>query len=95
MDRYQVIQKPLITEKSTELQQESNWVSFRVNPEANKIQIKDAVEKIFNVTVQQVNTVNVTGKRRRFGRAMGQTKNWKKAMVRLKEGDKIELFEGV
>jgi large subunit ribosomal protein L23 len=66
-----------------------------VNPDANKIQIKNAVEKIFSVTVLQVNTVNVRGKSRRFGKTVGVSKNWKKAMLRLKDGDKIEMFEGV
>lgn len=95
MDIYRIIEKPLVTEKSTQLQEEGNWLAFRVNPGANKIQIKKAIEKIFNVTVLQVNTVNVRGKSRRFGRTMGVSKNWKKAMLRLKDGDKIEMFEGV
>lgn len=95
MDTYRVIEKPLITEKSTQLQEGGNWIAFRVNPRANKIQIKKAVEKIFSVTVLQVNTVNVRGKSRRFGRNIGVSKNWKKAMLRLTEGDKIEMFEGV
>ncbi|HJL72650.1 MAG TPA: 50S ribosomal protein L23 [Nitrospinaceae bacterium] len=93
-DYYQILQKPLVTEKSTQMLAEGNWVSFRVNPQANKIQIKDAVEKIFSVTVTKVNTLIVPGKYRRFGRTLGHTKSWKKAMLRLKEGDKIELFEG-
>ena len=93
-DHYQILKKPLITEKSTQMLAEGNWVSFRVHPQANKIQIKDAVEKIFSVTVEKVNTLIVPGKNRRFGRTLGHTKSWKKAMLRLKEGDKIELFEG-
>ena len=60
----------------------------------NKIQIKKAVEKVFSVTVTKVNTLVVPGKYRRFGKTLGYTKSWKKAMLRLKEGDKIELFEG-
>ena len=95
MNIYKIIEKPLITEKSTLLLQERNSVSFRVHLLANKIQIKEAVEKIFNVTVVDVNTCRVKGKQRRFGRTMGTTKNWKKAVLRLKEGDKIEIFEGV
>ena len=93
-DYYQILQKPLVTEKSTQMLAEGNWVSFRVSPQANTIQIKDAVEKIFSVTVTKVNTLIVPGKYRRFGRTLGHTKSWKKAMLRLKEGDKIELFEG-
>ena len=93
-DHYQVLKKPLITEKSTQMLAEGNWVAFQVHPQANKVQIKKAVEKIFSVTVTKVNTLGVPGKYRRFGKATGHTKSWKKAMLRLKEGDKIELFEG-
>jgi large subunit ribosomal protein L23 len=95
MDTYRIIQKPLVTEKSTALQEDGNWLAFRVHPDANKIQIKEAVEKIFGVTVLQVNTLNVQGRNKRFGKTMGLTKGWKKAMLRLKDGDKIEMFEGV
>jgi large subunit ribosomal protein L23 len=95
MDTYRVIQKPLVTEKSTALQEDGNWIAFRVHPDANKIQIKAAIESIFNVTVLQVNTLNVQGKSKRFGRNIGVSKGWKKAMLLLKEGDKIEMFEGV
>jgi large subunit ribosomal protein L23 len=95
MDTFDIIQKPLITEKSTALQEDGNWLAFRVHPNANKIQIKAAIEKIFGVTVLQVNTLNVQGKTKRFGRNIGVSKGWKKAMLRLKDGDKIEMFEGV
>ncbi len=95
MEIHRVIEKPLVTEKSTEMLQEGNWVSFRVSLNANKIQIKEAIEKQFSVTVLKVNTGIVRGKRRRFGRTLGIGKNWKKAMLRLKDGDKIEIFEGV
>ena len=91
---YQILEKPLITEKSTQMVQDGNWVTFRVKMEANKIQIKEAVEKVFNVTVLAINTVSVKGKFRRFGAHRGQTKGWKKAMLLLKEGDKIDMFEG-
>ena len=93
-ENYKVLKKPLITEKSTQMLAEGNWVAFQVHSKANKIQIKNAVEKIFGVTVTRVNTLVVPGKYRRFGRTIGHTKSWKKAMLRLKEGDKIELFEG-
>lgn len=95
MDLYRVVNKPLVTEKGTTMLAEENWVTFDVNMDANKIQIRDAIQKIFNVSVLKVNTQIVRGKRRRFGRTMGQSKAWKKAMVQLKEGDKIEIFEGV
>ena len=93
-DPYQILKKPLVTEKSTQMLADGNWVSFKVHSEANKIQIKEAVEKVFSVTVTKVNTLIVPGKSRRFGGSIGHTKSWKKAMLRLKEGDKIELFEG-
>ncbi len=95
MDMYQVVIKPLVTEKGTMMLSEGNWVTFRVHPDANKIEVREAIQKIFNVSVLQVNTQIVRGKRKRFGKTMGQSKAWKKAMVQLKEGDKIEIFEGV
>ena len=95
MDMYQVVIKPLVTEKGTMMLSEGNWVTYRVHPDANKIEVREAIQKIFSVSVLQVNTQIVRGKRRRFGKTMGQSKPWKKAMVRLKEGDKIEIFEGV
>ncbi len=90
---YKIIEKPLITEKSNDLI-EGNRVCFRVRKDANKVKIKEAIEKIFEVTVVDVNTLNVKGKNRRFGRNIGKTKGWKKAMVQLKDGDKIDFFEG-
>ena len=94
MGDYQTLKRPLVTEKSTKMLADGNWVAFQVHPQANKVQIKNAVEKIFSVTVTKVNTLIVPGKYRRFGRTVGHTKSWKKAMLRLKDGDKIELFEG-
>jgi large subunit ribosomal protein L23 len=95
MDMYKIVKKPLVTEKGTVMLSEGNRVTFKVHLDANKIEIRDAVQKISSVTVLRVNTQVVRGKRKRFGKAMGQTKSWKKAMVQLKEGDKIEIFEGV
>ena len=95
MDMYKIVKKPLVTEKGTVMLSEGNRVTFKVHLDANKIEIREAVQKIFSVTVLQVNTQVVRGKRKRFGKAMGQTRSWKKAMVQLKEGDKIEIFEGV
>ncbi|MCH8311595.1 MAG: 50S ribosomal protein L23 [Nitrospinae bacterium] len=95
MDAYRIIKKPLVTEKSTALQEDGNWLAFSVHRGANKIQIKAAVEKVFGVTVLQVNTLNMKGKSKRFGKNIGVSQNWKKAMIRLKDGDKIEMFEGV
>ena len=93
-DNYQVLKKPLITEKTTQMLAEGNLVAFQVYAQDNKIQIKEAVERVFSMTVTTVNTLVVPGKYRRFGKTIGHTKSWKKAMLRLKEGDKIELFEG-
>ena len=95
MDMYQVINKPLVTEKGTTILSEGNWVTFKVHMDANKIQIREAVEKIFSVSVLKVNTQIVRGGRKRFGKTMGHTKAWKKAMVQLREGENIAFFEGV
>jgi len=95
VNHYSILEKPLVTEKSTMMQEQGNRVMFRVRRSANKLQIKDAVQNIFNVTVLDVNTINVKPKSRRFGRHEGQTKAWKKAIVLLKEGDRIDFFEGV
>ncbi len=92
---YQVLERPLITEKSAQALAETNRVSFRVKRTANKRQIKKAVEQIFSVTVLGVNTLTVKGKSKRQGRSVGMTKTWKKAVVRLQKGDKIDIFEGV
>jgi large subunit ribosomal protein L23 len=91
---YTVIVRPLVTEKST-LLSSFNKYAFEVMPHANKVQIKQAVEVAFNVRVSAVNTCNVRGKVRRFGRRQSVGRSWKKAIVTLVEGYKIELFEGV
>ena len=91
---YAVIVRPLVTEKSTLLSALSKY-AFEVMPHANKVQIKEAVELAFNVRVRGVNTSNVRGKVRRFGRRRTEGRSWKKAIVTLKEGYKIEFFEGV
>ncbi|MBX0326892.1 50S ribosomal protein L23 [Oscillochloris sp. ZM17-4] len=89
---HQIIVRPLITEKNTILM-ESNQYSFEVLREASKPEIKRAIETIFSVTVTRVNTLNVRGKMRRRGRESGYTKDWKKAIVTLAAGDRIEIFE--
>ncbi len=91
---YQIIVRPLITEKATILASENKYV-FEVNRRANKPQIRGAVEIAFKVRVLKVNTLNVRGKTRTVGRHRTQTRSWKKAIVTLVEGDKIQLFEGV
>jgi len=87
------LRKPLITEKTTVLQSEGKY-AFEVAGEASKPQIKQAVEKAFKVEVTSVNVIRVLGKSRRLGRRILPAKPWKKAIVTLKPGDKIELFEG-
>ncbi len=94
MHLYEVLQQPLITEKDTLLQAQGKY-AFKVAGQANKHQIKQAVEKAFNVKVTAVNVATVPGKKRRIGRRLVMTPSWKKALVTLKPGDKIELFEGV
>jgi large subunit ribosomal protein L23 len=91
---YDVIQQPLVTEKGSYLLAEDKY-AFRVVRGANKTQIKQAVEKAFNVRVLAVNVMNVRGKQRRWGRRQTLAPAWKKAIVTLAPGDKIELFEGV
>ncbi len=89
-----VLKKPIISERSMGLM-EQNKYSFYVEPKANKIEIKNAVEDLFNVTVTSVNTMNVKGKAKRVGKFTGRTSNRKKAIVTLKQGDKIEIMEGM
>ena len=89
---YDVIKRPLITEQGMHLVETQNTYPFAVDPRANKIQIRQAIEEIFTVKVTSVNTAHRKGKPRRRGRRMGRTSNWKKAFVTLKEGDTIELF---
>ena len=92
MNNYRdVIKAPIITEKSADLAQNQNTITFSVACDANKTQIKQAVEKIFNVKVESVNTVNVKPKKKRVGRYVGKTNKVKKAIVKLKEGSSIEL----
>ncbi len=88
-----IILEPVVTEKATKSKEQSKYV-FRVRKKANKCQIRRAVEEIFKVKVESVNTQLVKGKTKRLGRFEGQRPDWKKAVVKLKEG-KIELFEGV
>jgi large subunit ribosomal protein L23 len=94
MNAHQIILRPLITEKNTNLMAYNKY-SFEVDRDASKPQIKRAVEEIFDVTVTSVHTMNMRGKMRRRGMKVGYTSDWKKAIVTLIEGDRIELFEGV
>jgi large subunit ribosomal protein L23 len=91
---YEVLKRPLVTEKNTILQAQGKY-GFEVDNEATKPQIKQAVEKAFKVTVTDINVMTVRGKERRMGRRMILGSPWKKAVVTLKTGDKIQIFEGV
>ena len=96
MNREEILRLPVITEKSTRAKEELRTVAFKVARSANKIEIKDAVEKIFKVKVKSVRTANFHGKKRRQGRYSGYRADWKKAYVTLKEGEKmIEFSEAV
>jgi len=92
---YKIIRRPLITEKSTIQKEMNNQLAFEVDRRANKIEIKKAVERIFKVQVEDVRTQNYQGKIKRLGRNLGRRRHWKKAVVTLKPGQKIEFFEGV
>jgi len=94
MTDYTVILSPIITEKGTVVSAQSNQVVFKVQPHATKGAIREAVESLFKVSVLKVRTSNLMGKKRRVGRSAGKRSDWKKAYVTLKEGDRIEFFEG-
>jgi len=94
MHLYEVLQHPLITEKSTSLQEENKY-AFQVANQATKSQVKEAVERAFKVKVTKVNVMTVPGKTRRMGRRQITTPSWKKAVVSLEPGQKISFFEGV
>ena len=93
MHPYEVLRRPLITEKNTSMQVNSKFV-FEVDRNANKVQVKEAVEKAYEVKVVSVNVINVEGKMRRMGRNQVKGPSWKKAIVTLEQGQTIELFEG-
>jgi len=90
-----IVRRALITEKGTQIRQGSNQYIFEVDPAANKLEIKKAIETIFSVKVDDVRTVMMKGKTKRMGVFSGRRPHWKKAIVRLKEGQTIELFEQV
>jgi large subunit ribosomal protein L23 len=94
-DPRSVLYRPLMTEKSMRQKEEQNSVTFQVARDANKVEIRQAVERVFNVKVAEVRTASVQGKWKRMGRLEGQRSDWKKAIVTLQPGHKIELVEGV
>ena len=95
MIQYDIIKRPLVTEKTTIQKDSYNQVSFEVDRKANRVEIKRAIEKIFNVRVVRVQTMQIKGKTKRRGNILGQRKDWKKAIVALMPGERIDFFEGV
>jgi large subunit ribosomal protein L23 len=93
-DPREVLIRPLMTEKSMRQKEEQNTVAFRVRPDANKVEIRAAVESVFNVKVSAVRTASFEGKLKRMGRHQGRRSDWKKAIVTLQPGHKIDLVEG-
>ncbi len=93
MELHQVIKRALLTEKGTLAREASNQYNFEVDPKANKIEVKQAVEKIFKVRVLGVRVLGVHGKVKRVGKAVGRRRNWKKAMVTLAPGERIETLQ--
>ncbi|MBN1931137.1 MAG: 50S ribosomal protein L23 [Desulfobacterales bacterium] len=95
MIQYDIIKKPLLTEKTNIQKENLNQVSFEVDRAANRVEIKKAIENIFNVKVAAVQTMQIKGKIKRRGRILGKRKDWKKAIVKLMPGERIDFFEGV
>ena len=94
MDMYDIIRVPRITEKGARLKEKNNVLTFEVKVDANKVQVKKAIEGIFKVKVADVTTVKNAGKNKRVGQRLGRRSDWKKAYVTLKPGEKIAIFEG-
>jgi large subunit ribosomal protein L23 len=92
MNTYQVLRRPLVTEKGVEKKDNERTLCFEVAADANKTEVKSAVEKLFKVKVEEVRTANFDGKMRRRGRFMGYRPDWKKAYVKLKKGQKVPEF---
>lgn len=95
MNYIEILKRPVLTEKSNIQKETVNQVSFEVAPQANRIQIQQAVETAFKVKVESVNTMHVRGKLKRRGRIVGKQRNWKKAIVKLAPNQRIEIFEGI
>ena len=95
MEPYSIIRGPVVTEKTTLQKESNNQVTLKVDKRANRVEIKDAVEKSFNTKVKQIRTIQVKGKIKQRGRILGKRKDWKKAIVTLMPGQRIDFFEGV
>ena len=94
-DPREVVIRPVVTERSTELGEEQNAYTFMVSKDANKIEIRHAIERLFSVKVASVNTLNYRGKWRRVGRSLGRRPSYKKAIVKLAAGERIDVYEGI
>jgi large subunit ribosomal protein L23 len=94
-DPHQILIRPLLTEKITGLREKLNKIGFLVDRSANKIEVKQAAEEVLKVRVEKVHIVNVKGKKKRLGRHEGRRPHLKKAILSLKEGERVDLFEGV
>ena len=94
-DAHDIISRPILTEKLTELRETQRKIGIRVRADATKIEIKKAAELVFKVKIAKVNVLNCMGKVRRIGRLSGKKPDWKKAIVTMKAGEKLEMFEGV
>lgn len=92
-DLHNILIQPLLTEKITAMRETNNTLGFLVHPDANRVQIKQAVETLLKVKVERVNVMNVRGKVKRLGRFSGKRSDWRKAFVKLKPGEKVELYE--
>ena len=95
MKEYDIIRGPVVTEKTTLQKEMHNQLTFKVDVRANRVEIKDAVEKNFNAKVKQIRTIQVKGKVKQRGKILGKKKDWKKAIVTLMPGQRIDFFEGV
>jgi large subunit ribosomal protein L23 len=95
MSQYDIIKRPLITEKTSIQKEMANQLTFEVDRKANRIEIRRAIERIFNVRVATVRTMQVKGKVKQRGRIVGKRRDWKKAIVTLRPGERIDFFEGV
>ena len=93
--QYDIIIRPVVTEKTNIQKEEANQVTFEVDRKANRIEVRRAIERIFNVRVVNVRTMQIRGKFKRRGRVLGKRRDWKKAIVTLRPGERIEFFEGV
>ena len=95
MIQYDIIRRPVITEKTSIQKEDANQITFEVDRRANRIEIRRAIETIFKVRVAEVRTMQVKGKAKQRGRIVGKRKDWKKAIVKLMPGERIDFFEGV